>query len=266
MRDDLRILAQRIAEIEGASLSSLISRHSPLATHFLATRHSLVELLEAEEGIGAWTLALFMARQACGENKVLVVVDGEGRFYPPAAARWHIDLRRTIVVRPRHEQSAVIALIQSLRCAAVGAALGKLDRLSTTDCRRLQAAAETGGGVGVVVRSAAALNMPSFADLRLLLSGEWRVASGEKGSDGTAIPAFGSGKLAFSSPLATRHSPLDLRRLHVEVVRYRGAHRGGLMPCSVPWLLEIDDEKGDVHLSAELAGAESLASSARASG
>jgi protein ImuA len=247
MTPDLQILAQRIAEIEGQSgprLSSLASHPSETDWDQLlfggTLAGTLVELLEAEEGTGAWALALFMARHACGDRKVLVVVDGERRFYPPAAAQWNIDLRRTIVVRPRETQSALMALTQSLRCAAVGAALAKLDQLSTTDCRRLQVAAETGGGVGFVVRSAAALNMPSFATVRLLLA-----------------PRL--------SPL-TPHSSFAPRSLRVEVVCFRGAHQGRLTRHGAPLLLEIDDEKGDVHLSTALAGAESLASSARASG
>ena len=121
MRDDLQPLMQRIAEIEaqsGPRLSPLASRPSNAWDEILLggkLSGALVELLEAEEGMGAWTLALCMARHACGDHKVLVVVDGEGRFYPPAAAQWNIDLRRTIVVRPREEQSALTALTQSLR-------------------------------------------------------------------------------------------------------------------------------------------------------
>jgi hypothetical protein len=268
MTVDLQTLARRIAEIEGQSgsrPSPLAPRPSPAWDEILLggkLTGALVELLEAEEGTGAWTLALFMAQRACGDRKVLVVVDGERRFYPPAAAQWNIDLRRTIVIRPRETQSALTALTQSLRCVAVGAALGKLDRLSTTDCRRLQVAAETGGSVGFVVRSSAALNMPSFATLRLLLtphrSGEWRVVSGEHKTrdEGRGTRGEQDGLPLFLAP----------RSLRVEVVRFRGAHQGGLTSRWAPVLLEIDDEKGDVRLSVELAGAEPLASSARASG
>ncbi len=93
MRDDLQPLAQRIAEIEaqsGPRPSPLTSRPSNAWDEILLggkLNGALVELLEAEEGIGAWTLALCLARRACGDHKVLVVVDGEGRFYPPAAAQ-----------------------------------------------------------------------------------------------------------------------------------------------------------------------------------
>ena len=247
MNDDLQKLAQRIAEIEAHS-----SRHSPLATRHYPTAWeeillggklaagSLVELLAAEEGAGAWTLALFMARRACGEHKVLVVVDAERRFYPPAASQLSIDLRRTIVIRPQPGQPALAALTQSLRCAAVGAALGKLERVSTTDCRRLQVAAENGGGVGFLLRSAAALNMPSFASLRLLLTPMHNMRDEGRGARGERD---------------------HLRRLQVEVVRFRGslAYDGGLTPRRAPMILEIDDEKGHVHIPAAVAVAKSVA-------
>jgi hypothetical protein len=189
---------------------------------------SLVELLSAEEGAGAWTLAFIMARHACGEQKALVVADMERRFYPPAASRLGIDLERTIVVRPKQRQQALTALTQSLRCAAVGAALGRLDRLSSADCRRLQCAAEAGGGVGLLLRSTAALGMPSFATVRLVVV-----------------------------PVASANS---WRRVQVEVVRFRGG------PSGQSLLLEIDDEKGDVRVPAALAAAKSVARPARASG
>jgi len=207
---------------------------------------AIVELLEAEEGLGAWTLALLMARQTLSAGKILVIADGERRFYPPAALPFLGDLQRTLVIRPRRQQAqqqaTLTAMTQALRCAAVGAALGKLDRLSTTDCRRLQVAAESSGSVGLVLRPIIALSMPSFAAVRLIVaSGARRVARGK-------------------NSLATHHSPLATRCLHVEIARLHGG------PAGQAWTLEIDDEKGDVRLSAPVAAATSLAVPARASG
>jgi protein ImuA len=198
---------------------------------------SLVELF-SEEGAGTWTLALFMARHACGRRKILIVADGERRFYPPAASRLSIDLRRTLVIRPRRGQPALAAMTQALRCAAVGAAIGKLDRLTTLDCRRLQMAAESGGGIGLLLRSAAALSVPSFANIRLLVT-PVRAAPEEAGAGAPARPA---------------------RRIQVEVVRFRGGKSGQSL------ILEIDDDKGHVHVPASVVVAESPAPSARAQG
>ena len=102
-----------------------------------------------------------------GAGKALVVADPARRFYPPAAARLGVDLRRTIVIRPRDPRYTLAAVTHSLRCAAVGAVLGAFDNLPTFDFRRLQLAAELGGGIGFLLRPATALRVPSFADVRL---------------------------------------------------------------------------------------------------
>jgi hypothetical protein len=289
---DLQNMAWRIAEMERkehpcrrrASLLGMPAWGDVLLGGRLGAG-SLVELFAAEEGAGAWTLALFMARHACGRRKVLVVADAERRFYPPAASRLNIDLRRTIVIRPKkgqphhrarsgsvparrasegpgplagasgwcresaHGDLVLAAMTQSLRCAAVGAAIGRVDRLSTIDQRRLQVAAESGGGVGFLLRPAAALSIPSFATVRLLITPVAPL---------TVVPGA-------SVNLA--------RRIQVEVVRFRGSQagqsstsRGGLTPRRSPLVLEIDDEKGHVHLPASMADAKSPAPPARASG
>jgi protein ImuA len=187
---------------------------------------SLVELLSAREGSGAWTLALLMAREACAEHKALVVTDFEGSFYPPAAARYGINLERLIVVRPTRRRDAAIVAEQSLRCPAVGAAVGWYDELRTLDVRRLQLAAETGGGLGFLLRPAGALRVPSFAALRLLVT-----------------------------PVAA-----PTRSLRLDVVRCRGGRSGKSV------FLEIDDETGDVRLAPAVAAPAARSRAARSSG
>src|SRR5262249_15146370 len=70
---------------------------------------SLVGLLSARQGAGVWTLALLLARQACGQRKVMVIADEQRRFYPPAAASMRIDLCRTIVIRPKKVSGTFLA-------------------------------------------------------------------------------------------------------------------------------------------------------------
>jgi protein ImuA len=190
---------------------------------------SLVELLSAADGAGAWTLGLLMAKHVCGEWKLLVVIDSERCFYPPGAAQLGIDLERSLVVRPRSGQEALLATNQALRCAAVGSVIGRHDQLRTLDARRLQAAAEAGGGVGFVLRSAKALQVPSFANLRLLIA-----------------------------PLASRDAAR--RYLRVEIVRCRGGKDGQSV------ILEIGNEAGDVCVLPHVAPATAPARKARASG
>jgi hypothetical protein len=189
---------------------------------------SLVEFLSAADGSGAWTLALLMANQACGERKALVVADVQRGLYPPAVVRLGLNLDRLIVVHPKTQRELCTAAEQSLRCAAVGAVVGWCYQLPAPDYRRLQLAAEAGGGVGFFLQPARALRAPSFASLRLLVAPE---PAGE--------PA---------------------RRLKVEVVRCRSGEVGRFV------ILEVDGETGDVRLPAAVVPPAADARAGRASG
>lgn len=231
----LRELAQRIREIENAprqARGGTSLTGSPLAVLVPEGRlpaGSLVELLAASEGAGAWTLALLLAQsatrgvpagaQAAVSERALVIVDIQECFYPPAAVKWGIDLARTVVIRSLRPRQAYAAFQQALRCPAVGAVIGWFERLSVLDVRRLQLAAESSGSVGLLLRPKGALRQPSFAALRLLLT-----------------------------PL---DSPTAARRVRLEVVRSQDGKAGHSI------LLEIDDETGHVRVPAGLAPATS---------
>ena len=130
---------------------------------------TLVEWLAARPGSGAGSLALSTARQAIVPNKALVVMDRLGRFFPPAAAAWGIDSRRLILIRAADEADELWALEQALRSEAVGAVWAKIDRLESRDFRRLQLAAETGGGLGLLLRPAGVQGCPSWSHTQLLV-------------------------------------------------------------------------------------------------
>lgn len=222
--DILRTLSKRIQEIEStrrprseSKVSLGIRALDDLLPKDQSAAGSLVELLSTADGAGTWTLALLMANHACGERKALVVTDLGRSFYPPAAAKLGIDWSRTIVVRPRTWRDAYAAIDQSLRCPAVGAVVSWCERLRTADYRRLQLAAEAGGGVGLLLRPAGALRAPSFAALRLRVTPAGATASG--------------------------------RRVRVEVARCHGGKDGGVV------VVEIDDETDHVRLSTVVAPA-----------
>jgi len=184
-------------------------------------------------------------------NKNLVIIDSQQEFYPPAANHLGIDLRHTIVVRPANDDDALWALEQSLRCSGVAVAVSSLGRLDDRVFRRLQLAAETGGGIGLLFRSARFRRQPSWADIRLQVS-----------------PRPVSSANAFC------------RRLHVELVRCRGQSFDagnfdtGTNTRAKEWKersrkegsqgkgegasleLEIHDETGLVYLVTELASTE----------
>jgi hypothetical protein len=246
----LQNLAQRIHEVEAAERARArlaISLGIPALDDCFPNgglaAGSLVEIFSAAAGGGAWTLAFVAAQRACGEHKALVVTDARGCFYPPAAVKLGVALERCVVVRPTTSRDAAAALRQALGCSAVGAAVGWFDALGPSECRRLQLAAEKGGGVGLLLRPLAARQAPSFAALRLLVK-----------------PWEQRGRSSFSAAANELRPLFSTRRIRVEVVRVHGAKSGQSL------ILEIDDETGHVRVPAGLAAATAGARKPCASG
>ena len=220
----VRALQERIAAIEGARRGGAdrpLSSGCEALDRLLPGRGfrwgTLVEWLAAEEGSGAGTLALYAARQAAEEGGALVVLDQARQFYPPAAARLGIELDKMIVVQTPREADNRWALDQALRCPAVAAVLAWPEQLDGRTFRRLQLAAEEGGGLGLLVRPQHARHEPSWADVRLRVE---------------------------PLPAATADAG---RRVRIQVLHGRGTTSGGSVE------VEIDDETRTVHLAARLA-------------
>lgn len=130
-------------------------------------RGALIECLEDEAGVGGGgTFALLLARQAALAGGAMVILDVRGSFYPPAAALWGIDLAEVVVIRAVEAHDQLWALDQCLRCPVVAAAWAPLERLDPRDFRRLQLAAEAGGGLGFLVRSSVMRKQPSWSALQ----------------------------------------------------------------------------------------------------
>jgi protein ImuA len=174
-------------------------------------RGTLAEWLAAGDGAGACTLALLAARESCRDGGVLVVLDSGGEFYPPAAVRLGIPLEQMLVVRAGDLADNLWALDQSLRCRAVAAVMAWPEKLDGRTFRRLQLAAEEGGGLGLLIRPGAARHEPSWADVRFLVE-----------------------------PLPRGPAP-NARRLQIDLLRCRGSCEGRSVE------VEIDDETHTVH-------------------
>ena len=259
--EKLRELVRQIQQIESRQrpadrmrITSGVAALDDLLPEGGLKRGGLVELVSATDGGGAWTLGVVMATSLCRGRKTLVIVDAERRLYPPAAARLGVELHRSIVLRPGSRRDAHQAIVQSLRCTAVGAILGWQERLSMREFRRLQLAAETGGAIAILLRPRGVLRQPSCAAVRLLVSPESSHHPGAPGRD--AVASRGARRL-LGGPSPDRPS---LRRLRVEVLRCPGR------VCGQSLVLEIDDETGHVRLPACVAPATAMARAARASG
>jgi len=156
------------------------------------------------------------------ERAAFVVVDETRTVYPPVFAGLGIPLEDTIIIRPQKALDKCWALEQSLRCPGVAltfAAEGRGQKpFSSASLRRLQLAAETGGGLGILLRPALVREQPSWAHLRLLVR---------------------------AAPSASSQS--SRRYLQVELLHARGGKSDGIID------LELNDETGHVRVVSPLA-------------
>ena len=144
-----------------------MDRHLPNGGY---ARGSMLELLRNGPGSGVSSIALMIAKQAIVDGKYLVVVDPQRQFYPPAMKSLGIPLERVIALQPANHADAIWGLAQVLRCPAVGAVIAELGTLEDRVLRKLQLAAEQGGGLGIFLRDArSARSQPSWADVQWLV-------------------------------------------------------------------------------------------------
>jgi hypothetical protein len=217
-RELVQSLRQKIARLEGARrptsevpVSSGCRPVDNLLPGQGFRRGTLVEWLARGPGSGVESLALLTAREASREGGALVVFDRTEEFYPPAAIRLGIDPEGMIVVQAASQSDNLWALDQALRCPAVAAVLAWPEGLDGRTFRRLQLAAEQGGGLGLFVRPERARHEPSWAEVRLVVE---------------PLPAT---------------APDAPRRLKVQLLRCRGGASGGSVE------VELDDETHPLH-------------------
>lgn len=239
----LRRLAEAIEEIEGQRRPR---DERPASSGFAAIdrllpeggfqRGAIVEYLAACGGSGAGSLALAAAVSAAATGGVLVVVDRERMFYPPAAEAYGAEadsaaFARLVVVRPENEHDERWALDQALRSPVVAAALAWPSSAEGKDFRRWQLAAEAGGALGFFVRPDAVRGDPSWAEARL---GVAPVSRGRMTNE------FSAGTFASERTAGPR------RVLRVELLKCRG--RAGGQAAEVT----IGDETHPVSVAARV--------------
>ncbi len=232
-----RIEAGRRKELDPAPVSSGCQPLDRLLPGGGLQRGTLVEWLAQGEGTGATTLAMLAAREAARPGGSVVVLDGLGEFYPPAAVRLGIAPEQLLVVRTSDAADHAWALDQVLRCPAVAATVARPEELGRPldgrTFRRLQLAAEQSGGLGLLLREAAVRAEPSWADVRLLVT-PLSLARGDEGA-------------ATEPPVSPQPASPEGRGIRVELLRCRGGSGG--QSVTVEW----DDETRTVCLAAQLA-------------
>jgi len=220
--DRLRRAIARLENGRRAGDSELVSSGCEGLDRLLPDRGfrygTLVEWLVSGQGSGGETLALIAARQACRQGGSVVVLDESHEFYPPAAVYLGIALDKLIVVQAANAADNLWALDQILRCPGVAAALAWPQKLDGRSFRRLQLAAEQGGGLGLLIRPESVRHEPSWADVRLLVA---------------PLPMTTASRCAG-------------RRLRIELLHGRGGARGRSAEVG------IDNETHPMHLASPL--------------
>jgi protein ImuA len=96
--------------------------------------------------------ALLLAKAATGATAPLVWCDPLQTLFPPAIAAAGIPLKNVYLLNPRNAAEQSWAVAECMRCRGVGATIAPVSRLTRLEARRLQLAAEKGGGIGLLLR------------------------------------------------------------------------------------------------------------------
>jgi protein ImuA len=244
---------RRLERVPRAAGADIISTGWPPLDRLLPSgglrRGSLVEWLGTGPGSGAAMLAAGGARQAAEAGGAIVVVDPLQQVYPPALAAWGVDLDRVVFIHPQNQKDEGWAWDQALRCPCVAAVWGWIERIEGREFRRWQLAVETSGCVGLLMRSDAARNQPTWADVRLGVEPQ-RGARGPRA--GVVVPS--SHDRVHQPDAQARGNWTTFvcasgecagRRLRVEVLHCRGAACGGSVQ------LVLDEWTGQLHEGGE---------------
>jgi len=236
-RQTVQRLAEQLRQMESAnkpqkeSLSTGIGALDRLLPTGGFQPGALVEWLNRRPGGGGVSLAVTVAAAMMQSQGTAVMIDPQRSFYPLAAPALTRKFERLMVVHPATQRDALWALEQSLRCGGVSVAVAWLSELQDRAYRRMQLAAEVGGGIGLLIRSSKHRAQPSWADVRLLVE---------------SLPAVSG--VAFPSG----------RLVRIELIHCRGRASGGAVE------LEIDDETGDVRLASRVVATKNSLSAATA--
>lgn len=221
LRDRLARLDRTAQDRAALPLAPEINHHLPWGGLPLGGLH---ELLSDAPGHATGFAALLLARaQARLARRAALWIAAEPDAYLPGLAGLGVDGTRLFLLRAPHQRDALWAAEEALRSPAIAAVLLLGNRaLDMTAARRLQLAAETGGGIALLLREEASSPGPTTALTR------WRIA-----------------QRALS---ATPHQ-LGPPAWEVALLRARGGRPGA-------WLLAWDSATGQLTIPAAAPAAE----------
>jgi hypothetical protein len=215
-------------------------------------RGALTEILIEREGIGelSWLLPAFA--RATQDERWLVFVAPPYIPYAPALAAAAINLARVLIVHPRGGSGRAArddlwAVEQALRAGTAAVVLAWLAHADHKALRRLQLAAEAGGTVGILFRSArrAEENSPAALCLKLEPASPDSACAPADVQDArmprrprmaeSGLGPIGEGANGASMPRAPRLDPIgEGARVAVHILKRRGGWPTG------PVMVEVD--------------------------
>lgn len=168
LRDRLARLDRTAQDRDSLPLAPEINQHLPWGGLPLAGLH---ELLSDAPGHATAFAALLLARaQALLPRRATLWIAAEPDAYLPGLAGLGLDATRLFLLRAPRQRDALWAAEEALRSPAIAAVLLLGTRtLDMTAARRLQLAAETGGGIALLLREEASTPGPTTALTR------WRI-------------------------------------------------------------------------------------------
>ncbi|MEO1092215.1 MAG: hypothetical protein AAFX81_16430 [Pseudomonadota bacterium] len=176
-RAQLQTLAQDLARLQStpdrSGVAAVATSGAPAIDDHLPGGGLRLGALHEVTGRGATGFATACAGRIAEVRPGLVVwcqhrrrVHDEGRLYGPGLGAFGLDGARLLVVDAEDDGEGLWVLEEALRSTAVAVAVGEIDALDLFHTRRLQLAAEAGGGAGILLRPATPALLPSAAVTR----------------------------------------------------------------------------------------------------
>jgi cell division inhibitor SulA len=128
---------------------------------------SLNEVLYSQHGAGELQLLMPALAKLSQQKRWIIWVAPPFMPYAPALAQQGVDTSRVIVMTPAQLKDQLWTLEQALKSGSCSAVLGWIDQASSTQIRRLKAAAQQGNCLGFIFRPMAEQEQASAASNRL---------------------------------------------------------------------------------------------------
>jgi protein ImuA len=152
--EDLRraLVAQSTAPVRGRNFHTRLNAFDAIAPNGAFQGGAVHELLWPGRHTFPTSIALLLAQAAQSNGGAIAWSDPERELHLPAVAAAGISLRHLILLRCTNRADQLWALAECLRCRGISATVASIEHLNQIEARRLQLAAERGGGVGIFIR------------------------------------------------------------------------------------------------------------------